>query len=97
MKLNKKILKESLIVSILIILFGFGWMMVQGSLLTKKYVPDIINSYETVDNLQSNVTFGSHYQFGWIAITIGFIILAVAYYCIRILVTRLVKKVKNNE
>ncbi|OAB47150.1 hypothetical protein [Paenibacillus antarcticus] len=97
MKLNKRLLIESFIVSALIILFGFGWMMGQGMLITMNYVPDIISSYEKVDHLQSSITFGNHDQFGWIETSFGFILLAVAYYGIRILVNRLLRNVRNND
>ncbi len=86
MKVNRRLLIESIIVSILIILLGLGWNISQGYFLTKNYVPDIIDNYKSSDYLQHKVSFGILYKGNWISMIVGigaFLFLIITYYGIR--------------
>lgn len=95
MKINKRLLVEAIIVSVLIILLGFGWMIIQGYLITKNRLPEILNHYESVEYLNTSAEFGVDIGFNWtstIIPTIGVVIFAAAYYGLRILMNRLIQK-----
>ena len=99
MKINKKILIESTIVSILIILLPIVINVIQGLLRTKKYAPDIIDEYATADVLQHKVSFGIFYGFGynWVTIIVGIgavFFLILIYYGIRIRIDQWIKKMR---
>ncbi|REK77030.1 hypothetical protein [Paenibacillus paeoniae] len=93
MSFNKWLALESLIISFVILLVGVIWRIVQGYMLTKKHVPDILKSYESVDYLQSKVTFGFiQSSFGWRTIlfmSAGFLAIAFIYYVVRMLLSRM--------
>ncbi|WP_371825258.1 hypothetical protein [Paenibacillus soyae] len=83
MKLNKRWIWESLAVALLVVLGWVGWNVYQGYVLTYNYVPDIINQYESVDNLQHQVSFGTIPRFdflSWITVAAAFLLLAAVYY-----------------
>ena len=95
MKINKRLLVEAIIVSVLIILLGFGWMIIQGYLITKNRLPEILNHYESVEYLNTSIEFGVDIDFNWTSMiipTIGVVIFAAAYYGLRILMNRLIQK-----
>lgn len=73
MKVDKRLLIESIIVSILIVFAYLGWRIVQGYLLTKNYVPDIVSSYESTDYLQQKVSFGIINDGNWITVIKSFL------------------------
>lgn len=94
MKINKRLLVESVLVSLFTFLISLGWKILQGYLLTINYVPDILSSYETVDNLQSKVSFGVIYRFDLLSSIFTFLTYAVIgtlYYSARIYITQLKK------
>ncbi|MDR6726722.1 quinol-cytochrome oxidoreductase complex cytochrome b subunit [Paenibacillus amylolyticus] len=58
MRLNKPLVLESIIVSLLLTVGIIFWQVIQGMILTYQYKPDIAASYASVEKLQSTVTFG---------------------------------------
>lgn len=53
-----RILLESAVFGIVAGILYFAWTVVQGYWMTIDYVPDVINTYENVEYLQSQVSFG---------------------------------------
>jgi hypothetical protein len=95
MKVNKRLLIESVIVSIVIVLVVLGWGIVRGMLLTKSYVPDIVDSYQATDFLQHEVSFGTVNRSNWITVLMGlggFLLLVITYYGIRVWLNQMIKK-----
>jgi len=95
LKINTKLLVESVIVSLFVLIIAIGWEILQGYLRTINYVPDIINSYESVDYLQSKVSLGVIYRFDLQnSIFVSFIFLGFVtlYYVARIYIAKLLKK-----
>ncbi len=95
MKINRRVFIESIVVSILISLTVLGWEITRGYYTTQKYVPEIVNSYESIDYLQHKVSFGIVGRSGWITILWGmggFLLLAITYYGIRTWLTKLKNK-----
>ena len=95
MKINTKLLVESVIVSLFVLIIGMGWEILQGYLQTINYVPDIINSYESVDYLQSKVSLGVIYRFDLrnsIFVSLIFLVFVTLYYVARIYIAKLLKK-----
>jgi menaquinol-cytochrome c reductase cytochrome b subunit len=91
MRINKKILIESVLFSILLITVGIAWKVVQGFILTKAYTPDILNSYESIQFLESTTSFGVQSDSIWKNIFLalcGFISLTIIYYGIRIMIRK---------
>ncbi|GAA0134862.1 hypothetical protein YSY43_17020 [Paenibacillus sp. YSY-4.3] len=89
-KLNKRALIESMIVVIVIMVGVVGFKVVQGALLTRNYVPDVINNYASVEHLQQQVAFGTIVRTDGLTLALeisGLLLLAAAYYMLR---TRLV-------
>ncbi|MFC7681810.1 hypothetical protein ACFQV5_23155 [Paenibacillus sp. GCM10028914] len=98
MKVNKRLLIESIIVSSLIVLTYFGWGIVRGMLLTKNYVPDIIDSYKATDYLEREVSLGLVNRRNWITVLLGsggFLFLIITYYWIRILLNKMNSHLRN--
>jgi hypothetical protein len=99
MKIDKRVLIESIIVSTLIILAVIGWRIVRGYLLTQNYVPEIINSYDSIDYMQHKVSFGivnrSYWKTAMIGIG-GFVLLFITYYGIRTWLTQIIKRRKRS-
>ncbi|WP_208920179.1 hypothetical protein [Paenibacillus uliginis] len=81
---KKRIVIESVVFST-VICFGYIlFMVIQGYILTKNDVPDIINSYNNVEYLQQKVAFGViNRGGGWIYAIGAFILLALTYGTIR--------------
>ncbi len=93
--INKRLLIESVIFSLVVIVLWVLWQVLQGYLLTLRYVPDIANGYRTADVLESKVAFGVIYRPDWLSYVSGigiFIVLAMVYYGIRTFIRRLVTK-----
>jgi len=93
MSFNKSLALESFIVSFLILLVGVLWKVVQGYIANKKYVPDVIKKYESVDYLQSTVSFGTiQTPFNWTTVLFmaaGFVVIALIYYVMRLMLIRM--------
>lgn|GEM_PF-935811 len=99
MIINKRIMIESIIVSILIFVFSVWIKIIQGAINTQKHVPDLIDSYSSANYLQEQVSFGVVYSNGynWAIIPLGiaiFISLILLYYGIRVMINRWIKKEK---
>lgn len=87
MKIDKRLLIESIVVPIFLAMAFFGWRMIQAYLLTRNDVPSVINNYESTDYLQSSVSFGVVMGVNWISVIIGivgFSILLITYYMLRL-------------
>ena len=98
MNINKKLLIESIIVSLFIAAVINGWWIIQGMLITKNYVPNILESYESVDHLQSKVSFGIIDSGGWITWLmrlVGLLCMMIAYYGIRIWLNQKLRKKRS--
>ncbi|MFX3647797.1 MAG: hypothetical protein ACE3K2_28320 [Paenibacillus sp.] len=85
--MNKRLAMESVLVTLLFIIGFVVWNIVQGMIKTMNYVPDLTNTASSSTSLQSKVTFGTIVR--WDTTTIimavaGFILLAAAYYSLRI-------------
>ncbi|GIP53369.1 hypothetical protein J42TS3_24040 [Paenibacillus vini] len=83
MKLKLRFFLESIIVSVTLLLFYYGFQMFRGLLLTKNYEPAIVLSHETNDQLQSSVSFGSIYEYEWVVGLVSFVLMSVVYYGVR--------------
>ncbi|OXS59814.1 hypothetical protein B1A99_09740 [Cohnella sp. CIP 111063] len=74
---------EALLFSLVVIGGWVAWAVVSGMMLTRSYVPDIVESYSSVEHLQSEVSFGVVYNVHWSILAGGFIALAALYYFAR--------------
>lgn len=83
-KFSMKILIESLIVSFITAVVFIGWQVVNGYVLTKNYVPDIINSYAGVDYLQEEVAFGVVQRSNGLYVAAACLLVGVVYYVTRV-------------
>ena len=90
--MNKRIIVESIIVSISLIIIGIGWRILQGFIMTKNYTPEISNTYNLVTVSDSKTTFGIQSENGLLLLIIMFVLITTMYYGMRILLKRLVKK-----
>jgi len=90
MKVNKRLLIESIFISILIVIFFQVVKVIQGVINTKKFVPGIIDSYTSINYLQHEVSFGVIYEnkHSWLMIVLGIVILMVIYYGIRVMINK---------
>lgn len=96
-KLNKRALIESIIFVVLILAGVVGFQVVQGALLTRNYVPDVINNYASVEHLQQQVAFGTIARTDGITLVLeigGLLLMAMAYYMLRTRLIRLRKRKK---
>ncbi|MFF2887340.1 hypothetical protein [Paenibacillus sp. NPDC057967] len=97
MMINKSLAVESLIISFFILIVGVIWQVVQGVIqgytATKKYVPDVVKNYESVDYMQQQVSFGYiQSSFGWrtvLFMAAGFLAIAFIYYSVRMMLSRM--------
>lgn len=53
-----RILLESAVFGIVAGILYFAWTVIQGYWMTVNHVPDVISSYENVEYLQTQVSFG---------------------------------------
>lgn len=83
MKRGLRITIEAIIVAIVTLSIFYIWPIVQGMLLTNNHVPDVVANYESVDHLQSSVSFGTITHTGWGFRFICSILAAAAYYGLR--------------
>ncbi len=86
--MRTRYLIEALLFSLIVIGGWVGWAVVSGIMLTRNYVPDIVESYNSVEHLQSEVSFGVVYNVHWSILAGGFIALAALYYFVRAWLTR---------
>lgn len=77
----KKPLIRGMIVGLIFVMVYYAFQIVQGIYLSMNYVPDVIESYETVDYLQHKVAFGSVSSPLWTTIEIlGLMLLGIIVY-----------------
>lgn len=81
--MNKRLLIESIIVSILLIIIGIGWRSLQGFILTKEYMPKITNDYDSITVLNSRTTFGIQSDNTLLLYILFFVSFTALYYGIR--------------
>ncbi|MGO4730457.1 hypothetical protein [Paenibacillus sp. 2KB_22] len=84
--MNKRLVMESVLVTLLFIIGFAAWNVVQGMIMTMNYVPDLTNTASSVNPLQSKVAFGTMVRWdstSMIMAVAGFILLAAAYYGLR--------------
>lgn len=91
--MKKKLLLESTIVSLSIIVISIFVQVIGGITVTTKNVPDIVEEYPHRAELQSTISFGYNIHFDSIVLlyVLLFILIAATYYCIRTLFKRLKK------
>lgn len=90
MRVNKRLLIESIFISILIVIIFQVVQVIHGIKNTKKFVPDIIDSYTSTNYVQHEVSFGVVYEnkHSWLMIALGMVTLIVIYYWIRIMINK---------
>lgn len=92
-----KLMIESFLVSLSVIILMVLYFTVQGYITTKKYVPDVtdkydlLNKYNDTKNLSSTVSFGSIDPYGWTFYLTVFLIVFSFYSLIRLGIRRLKK------
>ncbi|WP_338542548.1 hypothetical protein [Paenibacillus tundrae] len=87
MRLNKPLVLESIIVSLLLTVGIICWQVIQGMILTYQYEPAIADSYASAEKLQSTVAFGTVVRADltfMLLIGAGFILFTCLYYCVRL-------------
>ena len=87
MRLNRRLLLESIIVAAFLIILFIVWKIVQGYMTTKK-VMESINAItiEATDQLPSEVTFGTSQNIEWPIFLACFLLMAIVYYGVRTVV-----------
>jgi hypothetical protein len=81
----KKHIFRAVAVGLIFVIVFYSFQIVQGMYHTMKFVPDILESYESVDYLQHKVSFGDKSSSIWRAVEIpGLILLGIViYYTVR--------------
>lgn len=85
--MNKRLAMESVLVTLLFIIGFAAWNVVQGMIMSMNYVPDLTNTAFSGTPLQSKVAFGTIVRWDTTSIIMavaGFVLLAVAYYGLRL-------------
>lgn len=91
----KRTLIQAVIFSIVLILVYFGVQIARGVYNTVNYTPDIINSYQSVDYLQNEVSFGIVWSpYGLVLELLGLIIFGMIVF---ISAKFVLKKIKNRK
>jgi len=93
LKVHIRLLLESIIVSLGIMITISIVQVVKGIILTLKYVPDIVHSYESVEMLSSSVSLPSNSSLLvnvlQVVISPGLVVLGIVYYILRLLYIKL--------
>lgn len=101
MKKDLKLIIESFLVSLAVIMLIVLYFTVQGYITTKKYVPDVtdkynlLNKYNDTKNLSSTVSFGSIDPYGWTFYLTVFLIVFSLYISIRLGIWRWKYRMRN--
>ncbi len=74
---------EGLLFGLIVYAGYFGWAILSGLMLTRSYVPDITERYESVEELEHKVSFGVIIEPNWLMLAGSFVLLAVLYYVVR--------------
>ncbi|MFV8829961.1 hypothetical protein [Alkalihalobacterium sp. APHAB7] len=86
-----KLLVQSIMISLVIHAFYFISQIAYGVMITKSYVPDIVDSYESVTYLQNEVSFG--YIISPMLLICSFIAVA----CLAALAILLIKRLRPSK
>ncbi|RAP77240.1 hypothetical protein [Paenibacillus montanisoli] len=72
-------------VGLIFVIVFYAFQFIQGMYLTMKHVPDLVESYESVNHLQDKVTFGYQSSSIWRTVEIPVLMLLgiVVYYTLR--------------
>lgn len=77
----KKHFFRAIVVGLVFVFVFYAFQILQGMYLTMKYVPDIVDSYESVDYLQHKVAFGISSSPMWRTVEIlGLMLLGIVVY-----------------
>jgi hypothetical protein len=63
----KKTIFQSIAFSLILVIIYYGVQIGWGYYMTLNYVPDIINSYKSVDHLQQTISFGVNRPIGMVS------------------------------
>lgn len=89
MRRNVRLWIESVIVSAFLIVMFYIWQIVQGYMTTKKMISSIVApSVNTTVDLPSEVVFVYTNQVDWAVLLGCFLLLAVVYYGVRMVINR---------
>lgn len=84
MRLNRRLLLESVIVSAFLIIVFIIWQIVQGYMMTKKTLESMNGiTIGATDNLPSEVTFGMTNSVDWTVFLGCFLLMGIVYYGVR--------------
>ncbi|WP_169081364.1 hypothetical protein [Paenibacillus sp. PL91] len=83
----KKPFIRALVLGLIFVFIFYAFQILQGIYLTMNYVPDIVETYESVDHLQHKVAFGYVLSPVWRTLEILVLMLLgiIVYYAVRIL------------
>ena len=77
----KKQAFQAVALGLVFVIVYYGFQILKGMFNTMKYVPDIVESYESVDILESKVSFGASSSSTWLAVEIlGLMLLGIVIY-----------------
>lgn len=89
MRRNVRLWIESVIVSAFLIVMFYIWQIVQGYMITKKMISSAVApSVNTTVDLPSEVVFVYTNQVDWAVLLGCFLLLAVVYYGVRMVINR---------
>jgi len=89
MRRNVRLWIESVIVSAFLIVMFYIWQIVQGYMITKKMISSAVApSVNTTVDLPSEVAFVYTNQVDWAVLLGCFLLLAVVYYGVRMVINR---------
>ncbi|MCM3633688.1 hypothetical protein [Paenibacillus camelliae] len=89
MRQNVRLWIESVIVSAFLIVMFYIWQIVQGYMITKKIISSAVApSVNTTFDLPSEVAFVYTNQVDWAVLLGCFLLLAVVYYGVRMVINR---------
>lgn len=102
MKINKRILMEAVVVSILVFLIPLGVQIIRMQINTWNYVPNIVDRYNKFQHLQQEISIGIAYtnDYSWIRTIVGisfFVGLITCYYRLRIWLNNRIKSNRNSK
>ena len=81
--MKKRYVIEALSFGLIVYALYIGTSIVSGWMLTRSYVPDITERYESVEELEHKVSFGVIFEPNWLTLVGSFVLLAVLYYVVR--------------
>lgn len=82
MSFNKRCIIESFVFSAIFFVIYYAIQIVRGYFLSIAWVPNMQDSNQTMESLQSSASFGSYVHIQWLSIVL-FILVAGIYYTLR--------------